>query len=200
MSPRTAKQLLEIREQSRKKILDAALELFATHGYHNTSIEQIRKKAEVSKGLIYNYFDKKEDLIKEIVFDLFKGGDEVLGKISSLSTPQEQFKFLVEYSFDFMVKQPEYSRLMTSLSLQLEQFPEISSLIKSKYLGYLPLFEDLLTQLGVPNARGEAMLLGAVMDGVGVEYIILGDAVPLDEIKTHLYQKYLGEEPPQTNQ
>lgn len=59
MSPRSNEQLDELREQRKAEILEAALALFARQGFHNTSIEQIRKKAGVSKGLIYNYFEKK---------------------------------------------------------------------------------------------------------------------------------------------
>ena len=47
--------------------MDAALELFVTYGYQGTTISQIAKKASVSKGLLYNYFKSKEELLHEII-------------------------------------------------------------------------------------------------------------------------------------
>ncbi|HRW21852.1 MAG TPA: helix-turn-helix domain-containing protein, partial [Bacteroidales bacterium] len=63
MSPRTPEQFEEIRLSKHKLILDTAMKLFASSGYHNTSISKIAKEAGISKGLIYNYFDSKEDLL-----------------------------------------------------------------------------------------------------------------------------------------
>ena len=54
MSPRTKEQFEVIRKQSKDAIREAALELFAKNGFHNTSMHTIAKKAKVSKGLIYN--------------------------------------------------------------------------------------------------------------------------------------------------
>ena len=65
MSPRTKQQFEDIREEKRSLIMKVALELFAEEGYHNTSISKIASRAGISKGLLYNYFDSKEDLIKD---------------------------------------------------------------------------------------------------------------------------------------
>ena len=67
MSPRTEKQYEQIREQKRALILETALRLFADEGFHSTSISKIAKGAGISKGLMYNYFGSKEELLKDIV-------------------------------------------------------------------------------------------------------------------------------------
>ena len=56
MSPKTQAQNEIIRKQSKRKILDAALKLFATKGFESTSVNAIAKEAGVAKGLIYYYF------------------------------------------------------------------------------------------------------------------------------------------------
>ncbi len=71
MSPRTKQQFEEIRKTRRDRILSVALELFATKGYHGTSISQIAEKAKISKGLMYNYFKNKEKLLETIVLEGF---------------------------------------------------------------------------------------------------------------------------------
>jgi leucyl aminopeptidase len=67
MSPRTPKQFKEIREEKRNLIMDTALEHFASEGYYATTINHIAKHAGISKGLMYNYFESKEALLKAII-------------------------------------------------------------------------------------------------------------------------------------
>lgn len=58
-------------KEKQTRILNAALAEFSTHLYHEASINQIIKTAEISRGSFYQYFDEKEDLyfymINEIV-------------------------------------------------------------------------------------------------------------------------------------
>ncbi len=51
-----------IPEEKRRKILDVAVMEFANHGFENANINVIAKKAEVSVGSLYKYFDTKTDL------------------------------------------------------------------------------------------------------------------------------------------
>ena len=67
MSPRTARQFEEIREEKRNLIMDVALEHFGNAGYHATTINHIAKHAGISKGLMYNYFESKEFLLAGII-------------------------------------------------------------------------------------------------------------------------------------
>ena len=70
--PRTEEQYKDIREQKKALIKETAMELFAQKGFSGTSMSLIAKQAGISKGLIYNYFTNKEDLIKTIIIDGFK--------------------------------------------------------------------------------------------------------------------------------
>ncbi|HEX8251690.1 MAG TPA: TetR/AcrR family transcriptional regulator [Thermoanaerobaculia bacterium] len=47
----------------RERILRAAVDVFAEHGYFNAKVAQIAKAAGVADGTIYLYFDGKEDLL-----------------------------------------------------------------------------------------------------------------------------------------
>lgn len=67
MAPRRPEQYHDIRERKKKQIFDAALRLFASEGYHASSISKIAREARISKGLIYNYYTSKEALLSEII-------------------------------------------------------------------------------------------------------------------------------------
>lgn len=50
-------------ERMRETLLNTALTLFATHGYHETTMRDIAAAAGCSPGLTYRYFNSKEDLV-----------------------------------------------------------------------------------------------------------------------------------------
>jgi AcrR family transcriptional regulator len=56
---------------------DAAIRVFARHGYLNTKITDITAEAGRSAGSFYNHFDGKEELLESLLADAFAAGDEV---------------------------------------------------------------------------------------------------------------------------
>ncbi len=52
---------------TKRKILKAAVDMFAVHNYHATSMTMIAQKAGVSKGSLYWYFESKESLFRELI-------------------------------------------------------------------------------------------------------------------------------------
>ena len=68
--PRTKEQYEEIRKSSKQKILDAALEVFVNQGYHSATVDAIAKTAGISKGLMYNYFKSKDDVLQELMIGM----------------------------------------------------------------------------------------------------------------------------------
>jgi AcrR family transcriptional regulator len=68
--PRTSSRPLrwERRPDARpQELLEAALRIFATRGYHNTRLEDVAAEVGVTKGTIYHYFDNKEQLLLRAV-------------------------------------------------------------------------------------------------------------------------------------
>ena len=53
----------------RKQILKAAVDVFAERGFHRTRVSDIAKKADVAYGLIYHYFDSKDDVLDSVFRD-----------------------------------------------------------------------------------------------------------------------------------
>ncbi|MBC8383283.1 MAG: TetR/AcrR family transcriptional regulator, partial [Candidatus Cloacimonetes bacterium] len=78
MTPRKPEKFAEMRAKSRNLIISKALEVFAEHGYYKASIEMISKSAGISKGLMYNYFKSKDELLESVFMDGFKYFDEMV--------------------------------------------------------------------------------------------------------------------------
>ncbi len=56
-------------ERTRQVILDAAYQLFMEQGYHATSMRQIAEGSGLALGGIYNHFDGKEEIFREILLE-----------------------------------------------------------------------------------------------------------------------------------
>ena len=54
-------------QNKREIILDAAVQVFSTKGYHNTRMEEIATVAGIGKGTIYEYFDSKLQLFQAMM-------------------------------------------------------------------------------------------------------------------------------------
>jgi AcrR family transcriptional regulator len=69
---------------ARSRVLDAAVELFAQHGYDGTSVSQVINRAGVAKGGFYHHFPSKEALLYEVYGDLIgrqlAAMDEILAR------------------------------------------------------------------------------------------------------------------------
>ncbi len=56
--------------RKRADIIAAAREEFLAHGFHDTSMDRVAARADVSKRTVYNHFESKEDLFSAIAVDL----------------------------------------------------------------------------------------------------------------------------------
>ncbi|UNO40592.1 TetR/AcrR family transcriptional regulator [Streptomyces sp. MST-110588] len=66
------------RSNTRQRIQDVALELFAEHGYEKTSLREIAEKLDVTKAALYYHFKTKEDILIGLFQDLTRPIDELI--------------------------------------------------------------------------------------------------------------------------
>src|SRR5271154_750355 len=59
-------------QDSRDEILKAAIQLFATRGFHETSMSEVAREAKVSKALIFWHFKTKEELFLAVLSRLLE--------------------------------------------------------------------------------------------------------------------------------
>ena len=69
------------REESRRIILDSAMDLFFTKGYEKTTTRDIIMKAGILNGSLYNRFRNKEDILYSIVEEALR---DALGQLTEL--------------------------------------------------------------------------------------------------------------------
>jgi AcrR family transcriptional regulator len=81
------------RGNTRQRIQDVAVELFAEQGYEKTSLREIAERLEVTKAALYYHFKTKEEIIVSLFEDLTKPIEELIEwgerQPHSLETKQE---------------------------------------------------------------------------------------------------------------
>ncbi|MDN5200018.1 TetR/AcrR family transcriptional regulator [Fulvivirgaceae bacterium BMA10] len=197
MSPKSKEQFAALRKKSKEKILMAALEVFAEKGYHASSVEGVAKRANISKGLIYNYFSSKEALLKELLNVLMHEGSEMIRKMD-LDKSNEAFGYFMNTFKKSLVEKRKFWKLNASLALQEEvgRFDFVKEIVQNQIQGYLKLMEHILEKRGFENPKMEAMLLGSILDGISFQYVVVGESYPLDKVVDHVIAKYSAKNEP----
>ena len=78
-------------ERRKLELLQIAYRLFLTHGYENTSVDEIIEEAGIAKGTYYYYFESKEQMLEEVIGMMIDKEIEAARQIlrSELDLPQK---------------------------------------------------------------------------------------------------------------
>ncbi len=209
MSPRTPEQFEAIRQQRTKDIINAALRLFGQKGFEATSITAIAREAGIAKGLLYNYFDSKEHLMEEVILEGFRS---ILPSLDDLKlkkqSPEKAFRQMLESTRDSVKSNPKFWQLYIRMFFQISANDRVEKIFLKYTQTYFQVIRELLVDLGVDNPDIEIWKLGAQLDGLVLDYILMLDMVqnsgaksvepgevawpeyPLDEIIESIIQQY----------
>ena len=119
------------KEDRPQEIADAAFETFAEKGYAATRIDDVAKRAGISKGLTYLYYKTKEDLFKAVVKNVVvRRVDVLIGSVESSNLSSEDF--LRGPLLDFMKKVPG-SPIAIVIRLLISEGPRHPDLVDYYY-------------------------------------------------------------------
>ena len=193
MAPRTQQQFEEIRESRRKQIMDSALELFATEGFSKCSISMLSQHAGISKGLMYNYFNSKEELLSAVIENGLNEIMHLLDPNSDGILQPEELEDFIRKVFNNMRNNRKFWTLYVSVILQ----PGVKEQLKDKpVVNYMERFFPLL--IGYFENKGskdpylEVLTLMALIEGFGVLMIYAYPAMQIpDEALTRFEHRIL---------
>src|SRR5690625_2664369 len=165
------------KEQKKKSILQASLNLFMKYGIQKVSISEIAKEAQVSQVTIYNYFGSKNELIQEVIIfyvdkvweeyeQLFNSDIPFPEKIKqSIFEKTEVAGQINEEFFGYFMKEYTNGNSYLETFYQEQPFPRLIEFFNdAKEQGYID-----------PNMSNEAILVFIQMFA---EYMRRDDVVP----------------------
>jgi AcrR family transcriptional regulator len=92
-----------VTEETRARIKNAAIELFAEKGYSGAGVAEIGNRAGVQRGALYHHIGSKEHLLWEIVSDHATASLEGLLIVESDLPPLEKLRALIRHQVEFVV-------------------------------------------------------------------------------------------------
>ncbi|MGV6846418.1 MAG: TetR/AcrR family transcriptional regulator [Lutibacter sp.] len=190
MTPRTIKQLELLKKNKENIILEAALLLFAEHGYNTTSMESIAKQAGVSKGNLYNYFKSKESLLESVFQQGINQFSQLYNENQFELLTEDDFEQFVRANFEILKTNKAFWRLYFSLIMQTNVQQLFNKIFKPFLEQYLKMFEIYFQKKGDQNSYATAMLLGGIIDGVSIDYIIMEETYPLEAVIKKIIEKF----------
>ena len=190
MSPRTKKKFEEIREVKRRQIIDAAIECFAATGYHAVTISELANHAGISKGLMYNYFRSKDELLKAIF-------NEIIAEMMRLFDPDHagvlDTNGLIKY-FERLISHLKSNLLYWKMYMAIFSQPAVQFILKDEIKESskkaLEMIEAYFIKETYKNPGLEMAFLSSLFSGVVYEYIADPENYPLDEIKERMIGLY----------
>jgi AcrR family transcriptional regulator len=190
MSPRTSKQFEEIRENKRAQIISAAIECFSTKGYHAVSISELAEFAGISKGLMYNYFKGKDELLR-CVFQ------EIMDTMMNMFDPHK--KGLMERDdlrkyLERFFKHLKSNLILWKMYMAIFSQPAVQEILKDEILEAskqpMEMIGSYFKNHGYKNPMVEVAFLSTLSSGIIIEYIGDPENYPLDQIKKRILSLY----------
>ncbi|MEV6769240.1 TetR family transcriptional regulator [Nocardia sp. NPDC051030] len=109
-----------IEEARRRQIIAAAVEVIAEIGYGNASLARIAKQAGISKGVISYHFDGKDDLMNQLVIQLYVSGAESMTPVIAQAEGwRGKVLAYIESNLDFVYANRAYVAAMTDVVFNL---------------------------------------------------------------------------------
>lgn len=168
--------------RTRRKILDAALQVFSERTYYDASIVKITEAAGVAQGTFYLYFESKEQIFHEVVRDLNNQARAAMSEGAAKgATRTEQEREGFRGYFQFVAQNPAVYRIirqaeMVSPQILQEHYEKIS-------LGYTSRLQSAMDAGQIARANPEVLswILMGIGEIIGARWVLWGEKTEVPE-------------------
>jgi TetR/AcrR family transcriptional regulator, fatty acid metabolism regulator protein len=132
-------------DDKRKRILQAAVKVFARKGYFAARVSDVAKRAGVADGTIYLYFASKEDILVRLFDEVMaEQAEEMKKAIASLPTAPERLRAIAERHLRLLGSNRD---LAVVFQVELRQSTQFMERFTASWLGdYLALITQVVEQ------------------------------------------------------
>jgi AcrR family transcriptional regulator len=167
---------------TRRRLLDAAEQVFGALGYHDASVVKVAESAGVAAGTFYLYFDSKKAIFDELVRDLNRRVRHAMKEASSQGTTRLESELLgFDAYFRFTSEHPALYRIIrqaefVSPEMLRYHYDRLSA-------GYIEALAEASAsgEIGKLDAEVAAWALMGLGEMVGMRWILWGEGTPLPE-------------------
>ncbi len=136
----------------RKQILKAAVDVFAERGFHRTRVSDIAKKADVAYGLIYHYFESKDDVLDSVFRDNWSIFLKVLKDLRDDQSKSvvERLGIVIDSLLEALYVAPSVVQVIIQEVSRSDRFVE-----KEKYEAFQEAFDAVQSMIEQGQSSGE---------------------------------------------
>ncbi len=168
------------REEQRTRIVTAAITLFARHGIHHTSMQQIADEVGMSVGSLYQYLDNKEAIILEATLARERVNAEVFAEPRDPEAMQALLSEAIQERAEVPV---EFAGLNCEIAAEGARNPVVGERLAGQFDVLRTLLGDALRvtdpELSEAEARTRAELFIAVQAGIAT---LRAGQAPVDDL------------------
>ena len=115
-------------EERPQQIIDAALAIFGERGLAAARLEDIAKRAGLSKGTIYLYFPNKEELFREVIRSTIVAQIERAERELAAAAQQSAAETLAQFVRGYwgFLRSPTFAALFRLIHAELSNFPDLA--------------------------------------------------------------------------
>lgn len=183
----------ESRAQTRERLIESALAVFAKHGIESTSIEEVTEAAGYSRGAFYSNFESKDDLLCAVLDrEIEREGREFEKIVAATVPPRELISRVREY---YVTMGKDETSCAFWLGLQLYALknqmirPRVAELMRKKRENVIEQVRRVYAAIGhQPPGSAEIVSLGliAVAQGLALTQMLDPTAISAELLPTSL--------------
>jgi AcrR family transcriptional regulator len=173
-----------MKQKTREKITDVAMNLFSKNGYQNTSVDMIIKKAKVSKGLMFYHFHTKEGLLNEILSSALEKINFIINEDNSMDDSKSRLTRIIDNFMLSLEKDYDFWRLYASLVHQKNLKDQFCIIDNGFFDKCMVILIDIFKKYYKENYDpAKLMEFEIVRRGVYLSYILEHDKTQVDFYK-----------------
>lgn len=125
MEPVKGNRIERKKEETRKKIIAAAVDLFNKQGFEQTTVEQIAEAADVAKGTIFNHFPVKEAIaLAHVQRKLKEAGPEIVKKVEGMPDTRTRLTALFNLTNEWLENSLNEDVIRRYMAYMIQTLPE----------------------------------------------------------------------------
>lgn len=171
----------------KENILLAATELITKNGIKNTSLADIAKAVDISKGTLYYHYSSKDDLISDIAnMHLEVITSSVLNCVQGIDSKSSKDQ-MINLILDKISTIENRGRIhMYILCEAITGNDKLKEQIKLKYIEWRNTLKCEIIKTGTQDAEALSFLLVSIVDGLVIQGLLKNEKIPYESIANFL--------------
>ena len=184
---------LGMKELRKEQVITAAKNRIVRNGLSNLSLKNIAEEAGVSTGIIYHYFDNKEDVLLQVLKESFRQSHlKVMETVEPLPTAKEKLPKHLENINAVPKENPEFYLILMDYLGEANHNKKIREIISRFFSNLKSYIEEYLGEGRQEDLGNLPVMIYALGLGLGLMWTIDEDLYDIDRMEKDFKRLVMG--------